>query len=110
MASSRVGAMTSASGSPAGASRSASPRISGAKAGPKATVFHDPVWAETIKSRPAASGSSTACWKDVKEVYQRAASASPSEDGRWRSEEQTHELQSIMRITYTDFWWKKKTT
>src|SRR3546814_10070973 len=36
----------------------------------------------TIKSRPAASGSSTACWTDVKDVYPRAASASPSEDGR----------------------------
>src|SRR3546814_15416936 len=82
MASSRVGAMTSASGSPAGASRSASPRISGAQARPKATVFPDPVWAETIKSRPAASGSSTACWTDVKDVYPRAASASPSEYGR----------------------------
>src|SRR3546814_11250247 len=41
-------------------------------------------WSSDVCSSdlPAASGSSTACWTDVKDVYPRAASASPSEDGR----------------------------
>jgi hypothetical protein len=29
---------------------------------PKATVCPSPVWAETMRSRPSASGSSTAAW------------------------------------------------
>ncbi len=60
MASSRVGAMTSASGAPAGANRSSAPSSVSAKARPKATVLPEPVWAETSRSRPAASACSTA--------------------------------------------------
>ena len=40
-------------------------RSCGAMARPKATVLPDPVWAETMRSRPAASASRTAAWTGV---------------------------------------------
>ena len=41
------------------------PSSCGAMARPKATVLPEPVWAETIRSRPSASASSTAAWTGV---------------------------------------------
>ena len=54
-ASSRVGAITSANGVRVRASASAD-RIASAMAIPNATVLPEPVWADTSKSRPRASG------------------------------------------------------
>ena len=69
MASSRVGAMISASGSAAWERRSASPSSVGAIASPKATVFPEPVCAETSKSRPAVLASRTASCTAVGAEY-----------------------------------------
>ncbi len=64
-ASSRVGATTSASGSRAVGSRASSPSRVAAIASPYATVFPEPVCAETRRSFPAVSGSSTAACTGV---------------------------------------------
>ena len=64
-ASSRVGAMTSASGAPGASKRSAPSSSVGAMARPKATVLPEPVCAETRRSAPSASGASTAVWTAV---------------------------------------------
>ena len=74
MASSRVGVMTSASGALATGAVSPS-RSADAIASPKATVLPDPVFAETIRSRPCASSAMTADWTGVSCVYSRASSA-----------------------------------
>jgi hypothetical protein len=64
-ASSRVGAMISASGAPYSPKRSASPSSVGAMAMPKATVLPEPVWADTSRSRPWASPSRIAACTGV---------------------------------------------
>ncbi len=57
--------MISASGFSAGSSASTPPSTSGAMARPKATVLPLPVCALTRRSRPAASGTSTASCTEV---------------------------------------------
>ncbi len=67
--------MISASGSRAGPSVCA-PSISvSAIAMPKAMVLPDPVWADTSRSRPSASASTTAFCTGVGVVYSRSARA-----------------------------------
>ncbi len=58
-ASSRVGAMASATGRPGGGSSPSGIRVAAA-ASPNATVLPDPVRAETSRSRPSVPGCSTA--------------------------------------------------
>ena len=60
IASSRVGAITTAKGKSARGMRSASSNRVEARAKPKATVLPDPVWAETNISTPSSSGAKTA--------------------------------------------------
>ena len=64
-ASSRVGAITSASGAPGGGSAASSASSCTPMARPKATVLPEPVRAETTRSRPSASGWMTAAWTEV---------------------------------------------